>query len=251
MNAISEHLLNKYKDIKPAYRRIYLILKEALLEGKAEFSEKLSEESLAQQLGVSRTPLRRALDDLRKEGLITDEDDDAMNHSISRKEMRCLLDYDLILETNAARLAAYNTVSPEDIALLCELNNRIRSIDEHASYNSEYEKDLMAVRDAHLQFHLMVARLSKNHYIYEEVSRVRTKMRQFTAKKDPFPCQQTPYIAFRYVAAPIHDEIIEAIRNHDGDTAYSCMYTDIFRSRSAYFNSYLNPLVIHPDQNQE
>lgn len=250
MNTISENLVNKYKDTKPAYRRIYLILKEALLNEETKFTEKLSEEFLARQLGVSRTPLRRALDDLRKEGLLTD-DDDAMTHSISRKEMRCLLDYDLILETNGARLAACSTVSPEDIALLCDLNNRLRNINEHASYDSEYEKDLMAVRDAHLQFHLMVARLSKNHYIYEEVSRIRTKMRQFTAKNDPFPGQQSAYTTYRYVSAPIHDEIVNAIRNHDGETAYSCMYTDIFRSRSAYFDSYVNPMVIQPCQDKQ
>lgn len=248
MNVISDTLLEKYQNTKPAYRRIYLILKEAMANEGAVSTEKISEEDLARQLGVSRTPLRRALEDLRKDGLINDEEDaSSLVNPISRKEMRNILDYDLILETNAARLAAGNAVSAEDIALLYELNNRLRSINEHASYSSQYEKDLMAIRDAHLQFHLMVARLSKNHYIYEEVSRIRTKMRQLTSLKDPFPGQQSPYTAYRYVSAPVHDEIINAIRNHDGETAYSFMYMDIFRSRSAYFNSYRNPMVLNPD----
>jgi DNA-binding GntR family transcriptional regulator len=61
---------------KPSERResvrqmTYLELKDLILSGQLRPAERLSEQSLSQRLGVSRTPLREALMKLEKEGLV-------------------------------------------------------------------------------------------------------------------------------------------------------------------------------------
>ena len=54
----------------PARERAYEYLKEKLLSGGFKPGERLTEEYLASELGVSRTPVREALHRLEQEGLI-------------------------------------------------------------------------------------------------------------------------------------------------------------------------------------
>jgi DNA-binding GntR family transcriptional regulator len=54
----------------PIRKRVYDDLKAAILSGSLNPAERLTEEHLAQELGVSRTPVREALYRLESEGLI-------------------------------------------------------------------------------------------------------------------------------------------------------------------------------------
>lgn len=74
-NAIQEEVL---KEIFPRkYRRrqmsqdIYDQLKKMIASGKLEKGQRLVEEKLANQLNVSRNPVRIAILQLRKDGLVT------------------------------------------------------------------------------------------------------------------------------------------------------------------------------------
>ncbi len=58
------------KDSAPIRKRVYDDLRTAILLGRLNPAERLTEEHLAQQLGVSRTPVREALYKLESEGLI-------------------------------------------------------------------------------------------------------------------------------------------------------------------------------------
>ena len=74
-NAIQEEVL---KEIFPRkYKRhqisqdIYEQLKKMILSGKLQKGQRLIEEKLAYQLNVSRNPIRIAIQQLRKDGLVT------------------------------------------------------------------------------------------------------------------------------------------------------------------------------------
>ena len=74
-NAIQEEVL---KEIFPRkYRRrqmsqdIYDHLKKMIVSGKLKKGQRLVEEKLANQLNVSRNPVRIAILQLRKDGLVT------------------------------------------------------------------------------------------------------------------------------------------------------------------------------------
>ena len=58
-------------ELLPARVRIASILKKAILAGEYKSGEELSLTGIAEQLGVSRTPVREAFQTLASEGLIT------------------------------------------------------------------------------------------------------------------------------------------------------------------------------------
>ena len=57
-------------EYKPLRDIVFETLKEAILKGKLEPRERLMEIQLADQLGVSRTPVREAIRKLELEGLV-------------------------------------------------------------------------------------------------------------------------------------------------------------------------------------
>ena len=58
------------KRVLPIRKRVYEDLKTAILSGRLDPEERLTEEHLAETLGVSRTPIREALYKLESEGLV-------------------------------------------------------------------------------------------------------------------------------------------------------------------------------------
>lgn len=59
------------RDGRPLPLRVYEVVRDMIVEGELEADAKLVQEQLAEQLGVSRTPVRDALGRLANEGLVT------------------------------------------------------------------------------------------------------------------------------------------------------------------------------------
>ena len=64
------HSKNARGNALPVRERVHESLRSAVLSGRFNPGERLTEEHLAEQLGVSRTPVREALHKLESEGLI-------------------------------------------------------------------------------------------------------------------------------------------------------------------------------------
>jgi len=102
----------------PLYERVYRVLRNALLTGKLEPGERLTETGVAQWLGVSRTPVREAFRQLQKECLIdTDDNGRIMVPEPDEAELRDLYTCRISLETTAAGRAA-EQLTPETVARL-------------------------------------------------------------------------------------------------------------------------------------
>jgi DNA-binding GntR family transcriptional regulator len=89
----------------PARERTYENLKSAVLSGRFSPGERLTEEHLAEALGVSRTPVREALHKLESEGLIKPLP--TRGFYVSREsgeEMKDLFELRCVLEAYALRL---------------------------------------------------------------------------------------------------------------------------------------------------
>jgi len=89
----------------PVRKRVYEKLKTAILSGELGPEERLTEEHLAENLGVSRTPVREALYKLESEGLIRPlETRGFIVSGDSREEMEELFELRAILEGYALRI---------------------------------------------------------------------------------------------------------------------------------------------------
>ena len=89
----------------PVRKKVYDNLKMAILSGRLGPSERLTEEHLAETLGVSRTPVREALYRLEAEGLIRSlETRGFIVSGDSREEVEELFEIRAILEGYALRI---------------------------------------------------------------------------------------------------------------------------------------------------
>jgi DNA-binding GntR family transcriptional regulator len=108
------------------------LIREAILEGRLEPGSRLTEEELARELGISRTPVREALLMLQAEGLIeTAPNRGAVVRTHDADDLVDLYQLRALLEGYAARQAAAR-VSDEEIVLLresCDRFDRIASDD--------------------------------------------------------------------------------------------------------------------------
>jgi DNA-binding GntR family transcriptional regulator len=117
MNALTAASTAK-KNTIPARERTYALLKEKLFSGRFRPGERLTEEHLAAELGVSRTPVREALHKLEREGLIKPLARRGFCVPYdSREEMEELFEIRSILEGYALRCVC-KSISEDNLACL-------------------------------------------------------------------------------------------------------------------------------------
>jgi DNA-binding GntR family transcriptional regulator len=130
----------------------YQSVKRFLLTGGLEEGARLTEESLATQLGISKSPVREALNRLESEGLISIEARrGAYVRTFSSEEARDLYDLREVLEVYAiSRLK----ITP---ALLRELRASIERTTEHLAHG-----DKVGHVDEDMHFHGLIAAATDN-----------------------------------------------------------------------------------------
>jgi GntR family transcriptional regulator, rspAB operon transcriptional repressor len=101
-------------NVEQVYRRV----REAILTGEISAGTAMSQVALADELGVSRTPLREALRMLQSEGLVDAQANRRVTvRPISASDLEQLVLMRVTLETEAARLSV-DRLEPEDVAAL-------------------------------------------------------------------------------------------------------------------------------------
>lgn len=99
---------------KPLREIVYEELKRQILKGEIAPGHRMMEVELADDMGVSRTPVREAIRKLEKEGLVTIEPrKGAYASDISIKDMVDVLEVRQYLESLAAGMAA-TRITPEE-----------------------------------------------------------------------------------------------------------------------------------------
>ena len=132
-------------------------LREQIVGGELHPGDKLRETDLAEQFGVSRGPIREALRELAREGLVVDLP--RRGTLVSAATLGDLLElYDIrqALEVFAVELAI-KRATPEDIERVVELYD----ISERAGKSKSGSYDSKTAAD--LAFHLEIFRIAGNH----------------------------------------------------------------------------------------
>jgi DNA-binding GntR family transcriptional regulator len=108
-------------DVAPARQsveHVHRMIREAILDGSLAPGEAMSQVALADELGVSRTPLREALRMLQSEGLIESEPNRRVRVApLSLEDVEELASIRISLEVTALRLSV-PLMSPEDLGQL-------------------------------------------------------------------------------------------------------------------------------------
>lgn len=140
-------------EIMPVRFRITAILRKAIYSGEYKSGDELSLTDIAARLGVSRTPVREAFQELEGEGLITLRmNKGAIVNNIDRKFVRDIFEMRILLEAEAAKKAAENGMETE--ALLRRLNDMRKHLDslnvtDYETLNQEIHQSIWRAADNH------------------------------------------------------------------------------------------------------
>ena len=149
----------KYLDLN---EKVYHALKDMILRNEIKSGERLNQEKLAKQLGVSRTPLQSAFYRLEKELLVEIKPrKGAFVRHLSLQDFYELYDIRGRLESLGAYEAAKRATPSEINQLAKYLNNFQESV------NNAEPKALM---EADYQFHIAIMKMSKNELLYRIIS---------------------------------------------------------------------------------
>jgi DNA-binding GntR family transcriptional regulator len=130
----------------------YLSIKQSVLTGSIEPSFRLTEEHLATQLGISKSPVREALNRLEAEGLIRIEARrGASVREFTAKEIQDLYNLRVVLELHSISAAA---ITP---AVLNELADSIKRTEQILAVG-----DRLAHIEEDLRFHRTLAEATGN-----------------------------------------------------------------------------------------
>ncbi|MBN9108270.1 MAG: GntR family transcriptional regulator [Pseudonocardia sp.] len=178
------------------------VLRGMILDGTLAPAERINEVHLSQALGISRGPLREAIQRLASEGLV-----EAVPHrgvyvrSFSARELSDLYELRVALETHAVRLAA--RYAPQ------------QRIDELGSMLDETESSMGSASGAYPEdpdFHARLARLAANPPLVEALTDVGRKIRLARARSAHQPRRAR-------TALDEHREILAALVARDGEGA--------------------------------
>lgn len=188
---------------------VFNTLRQAIIKGELKPGEKLLEVKLADQLGVSRTPIREAVRKLELEGLVTMTPRRGVTVSgITKKHLNDVLEIRLALEVLAVELA-------------CE-----RMTDEQLKAMKEYQKqfkeqkdstDACALSDIDEKFHQQIYDATNNPRLVQMLANLREQMYRYRLVYMKEMDKRSKLITE-------HNRIIKAIETHDaqlGRTAIS------------------------------
>lgn len=139
-------------------------IKDGILTGRLRPGERLLENQLAEELGVSRTPIREALRMLEIENLVDlIPRKGAQVKKMSEKDIKDVLEIRKVLEELASGIAAEN-ITKQEIAELKKL---------HMDFVDAFERgDREGVLEADTKFHDVIFNTTKNDKLIQIISNI-------------------------------------------------------------------------------
>lgn len=173
---------------------VFKSLREAIITGDLKPGERLMEIKLANEMGVSRTPVREAIRKLELEGLvIVNSRKGAEVAPINEKDLREVLEIRKALESLAVTLACKN-VTRENVKKLKEINNTIAKAVKN--------NDIDAITRADVEFHEEIYKLTCNdrlivmlHQLKEHIFRYRFEYIKDMRNKESIVDEHTKIIS--------------------------------------------------------
>jgi DNA-binding GntR family transcriptional regulator len=196
----------------------YLSVKQHLLNGALVEGARLTEESLATQLGISKSPVREALNRLESEGLVCIEARrGAFVRKFSIREVRDIYDLRELLEVHAIGIAK---ITP---TLLRELADSVQRTRNHLEAG-----DKLAHVDEDIRFHGLIAAATENAEFARVFENVQQKSLLIRSKS---------YYLSGSTAPVSHQNIYEALCADDRPRAQDAMREHILYVRDTLLAS--------------
>jgi DNA-binding GntR family transcriptional regulator len=195
--------LKGLKNIGTAVDAVYEVLRRSILDGELSPGHRLRSDVLANELKVSRTPVREALRKLETEGLVDASRSGLVVRQSSEEDLVEIFYLREALEGMAARLAAENATRAE----IDELHALFEDMEAVAARG-----DIALVRKLTGEFHLLVCRASHNKRLIQSLQGLLDHVRQAQSSTLYMPGRPAD-------ALKEHRALLRAIEKRDPDLA--------------------------------
>jgi DNA-binding GntR family transcriptional regulator len=216
--------MKDYKTFEDQYSlrgRVYNSLREDILNGKYKPGENLIELKIAQELNVSRTPVREAIRQLELEGLVEGIPNKGANvKGISRKDMEDIYRIRKVLEGLAATWSIELITDDEikelqEVYELMEFYTPRNDIDQIAKLNTRFHEIIFTATKSKILMNIL-----KDFQFY--VKWARHASLSIPGRKEE--------------ALKEHYDILQAFKERDSDKAQQCLTVHVENSSKNLFS---------------
>ena len=183
------------------HKDAYELILEAIDTGVYRPGNRLVESELADRFGVSRTPIREALQRLETQSLLTRDGRSLIVASLDHSQLSELYVVRGALEGLAARLAARHA-TPEELSVLRDMLEADRSL----------TSDPDAMSRANRRFHKQIHLASHNRFLVQQLDLVHRSMALLASTSIAVAGRPSDTLEE-------HERIVGAIEAGDGDAA--------------------------------
>ena len=198
---------------KPAQKDAFTLILEAIDAGVYQPGDRLVESELAERLGVSRTPVREALQRLETQSMLTRDGRSLIVASLDHNQLSELYVVRSELEGLAARLAARHA-SDEEIRVLRAMVTEDTKL---------LGGDPRALSRANKRFHRQIHLASHNRFLVQQLDVLHRSMALMATTSLAAEGRDE-------VALAEHAALVAAIEAHDGNAAYGALKAHISKA---------------------
>lgn len=194
-------------------RKAYEHVRRKLISGELAAGAAISELALAQEMGISRTPVREAIGRLVAEGLLEHVPGrGTVVINPTRRDIVELYELREALEVYAVGKAARQRLHPEDAAALRALCDEIRAMAEQLRRSGQArlgDEQMQRFLAADMKFHMLLLRAAGNLRIMKVVADTRLLTRIFSYRREGHDAALLEKI-YQY-----HSDVLDAVEAGD------------------------------------
>ena len=191
---------------KPLREIVFETIRNAIVNGDLKPGQRLMEVQLAEQLGVSRTPVRESIRKLELEGLVKMVPrKGAYVTPMSLEDLKDMMQIRRALESLSAELAAKNATA-EQIERLKETNKKF---EEPACSNDE-----MGIINHDIEFHETIYEATGNKRLRQMINSLREQMQRVRV-------EYVHHVEDKSCLTGQHQRIIDNIEKHQPEEAFA------------------------------
>lgn len=189
---------------KPLREVVFSTMRKAIVEGHFKPGQRLMEVQLAEQMGVSRTPVREAMRKLELEGLVVMVPrKGAYVAGLTSEDIREVVEIRVVLEGLAAKKAAQNAKADK----IERLENSLIHFEEAAS-----KRNIGDLIHYDTEFHDIIYKSAQNNKLMQMINNLREQVQRYRVA-------YFTQMSNTEMLVKEHNELLNAIKNRDGNKA--------------------------------
>ncbi|MGH8926224.1 MAG: GntR family transcriptional regulator [Acidimicrobiia bacterium] len=207
-------------DVRSLRDRVVNAIRVGIIQGSLRPGQKIPEQELATQLGVSRTPIREAIRILEQQGLV--ESRPKNGTYIAEVDFRDVVN-GLLVRTSLEQLAVTQILDAMEPAAWEELCDQLDSIVDRMD-EAVGRGDPVAAAEHDIKFHTTLIEATENRYLSQTWALVGLPFLIWTPERDMYP--QTP-ADWAEGFTRRHQELVGALRSRDREVCTSAIAAHI------------------------